>query len=651
MMQGYRLSVSGWLFLGLMLISRVCAMGQSPGAIPEKASKIYAKALSVQETDPAKAEALLKEALGIAPGYRDAWAKLGDLLGSKGDFKGALASYEKALEIDPVSRQLVWFSAAAAAMNIGEYEDAAEKLRAFLALQPKNERQRASAEQLLRRAVFSAGAVRNPVPFAPTPLGPAINSVLPEYLPSLSADGLTLVFTRVVDNQEDFFAAYRENTDAPWQPAQPLTGLNTPLNEGAHCLSADGGTLVFTACNRPGGKGSCDLYISVFDRGQWTAPGNLGGPINSEGYETQPSISADGRILIFTARRPDGFGNNDLWQSEKDTNGYWGKPRNLGAAINTPEDEQAPFLHPDGRTLYFMSKGHPGMGGFDLYVARKNAQGDWESPKNLGFPINSSRNEGALIVDAGGINAYFARDQEESSKSGIPLTDIWTFMLYPEARPTPVTYARGRVLDANTRQPLQATVQVTALESAGQVSRLVTRPDGSFLLCLPTGTDYSLSVQHNGYLFFSEFFGLREVREVSDPYVLEIPLQPIPGPVDTISVNPVPVVLRNVFFASGSAAIQPASFPELQRLVKLLQENPQMRIQINGHTDDVGTVADNLLLSERRAEAVFRFLIENGVSAQRLKYAGFGESRPLFPNNLPENRDRNRRTEFVVLSN
>jgi outer membrane protein OmpA-like peptidoglycan-associated protein len=652
MMPGDCLSVRGLLLLlGLLLTLRPCAISQPSGAIPEKALKIYTKALSFQENDPARAEALLREATGIAPGYRDAWAKLGDVLVGRGDLAGALESYEKALEIDPVSRQLIWFSAAAAAMHLGRYADAAEKLQAFLALQPKNERQRASAEQLLRRALFSAEAVRNPVPFSPERLGPAVNTLVPEYLPSLSADGQTLVFTRVVDNQEDFFAAYRESPTAPWQPAQPLTSLNTPLNEGAHCLSADGTTLVFTACNRPGGKGSCDLYSSVLEYGQWTAPQNLGVPINSEGYETQPSVSADGRILIFTARRPNGFGNNDLWQSEKDENGQWGKPRNLGPAINTPEDDQAPFLHPDGQTLYFMSKGHPGMGGFDLYVARKNAQGDWDPPKNLGFPINSSRNEGALIVSADGKTAYFARDQEEKSQSGIPLTDIWTFALYPDARPTPVTYARGRVLDADTRQPLQAAVQVTALGSAGPASRLLTLADGSFLVCLPIGADYAFSVQHPGYLFFSDFFGLREVREASDPYLLEIPLQPIPQPVDTLPTATAPVVLRNIFFASGSAAIQPASFPELERLLKLLQDNPRMHIQINGHTDDVGTAADNLLLSERRAEAVFRFLVENGVSSQRLQYAGFGESRPLVPNDTPENRDRNRRTEFVVLSN
>lgn len=643
--------VRGLLFLVLLLVNIPRAFGQPSGNIPEKASKIYAKALSVQDNDLDRAVAFLQEATRIAPGYRDAWAKLGDLLGSKGDFGGALASYEKALEIDPVSRQLVWFSAAAAAMHVGRYEDAAEKLQAFLALQPKNERQRASAEQLLRRAIFSASAVRNPVPFSPDRLGPAINSPVPEYLPSLSADGRTLVFTRVVDNQEDFFVAYREDTGAPWQPAQPLSDLNTPLNEGAHCLSADGSTLVFTACNRPDGKGSCDLYISVFGRGQWTPPQNLGTPVNSEGYETQPSISADGRVLIFTARRPGGFGNNDLWQSEKDSNGVWGKPHNLGPVINTPEDEQAPFLHPDGQTLYFMSKGHPGMGGFDLFVTRINIQGDWTPPKNLGFPINSSRNEGALIVGADGKTAYFARDQEEKSQSAVPLTDIWTFVLYPEARPTPVTYARGRVLDAITRQPLKAVVQVAALGSPAPASRLITHEDGSFLVCLPIGTDYSFGVQHPGYLFFSDFFALREMREASDPYVLEILLQPIPEPADTAPVETAPVVLRNVFFASGSATIQPTSFPELQRLLQLLQDNPRMHIQINGHTDDVGTAADNLLLSERRAEAVFRFLVEKGVSAQRLQYAGFGESRPLFPNDLPENRDRNRRTEFVVRSN
>ena len=644
-----KFGLSLMLFLLLYAGSNLFAQQQIP--LPEKAVRLYEKAGAVQETNPLKAEALLLEAVQLAPQYRDAWVKLGDIRGTRGDFEQALSDFEKALEIDPVTRQLVWFSAAVAALNIGRFDNAVEKLRGFLALNPKNERQKASATRLLRQAEFSAQAVRHPVPFFPQLLGPAINSPLPEYLPSLSADGCTLIFTRVLNNQEDFFISRRISADADWQAALPLSVLNTPLNEGAHCLSADGNTLVFTACNRPDGKGSCDLYISSLKNGTWIPPQNLGNPVNTEGYETQPSLSADGQTLIYTARRADGVGNNDLWQSEKKPDGTWSKPRNLGPLLNTPEDDQAPFLHPDGKTLYFMSKGHPGMGGFDLFISRKNAQGSWDTPQNLGFPINSVRNEGALVVSADGLTAYFARDQEEKSGPGIPITDIWTFQLYPEVRPTPVTYARGIVVDAGSQKPLQAVVEIAHTGDSLSTHRLPTGTDGSFLVCLPVGTDYSFSVQQEGYLFFSEFFALGEVREASDPYTLQIPLMPIPKEASLVPAASAPVILRNIFFATGSAELQPASLPELQRLLQLLRENPHLRIQINGHTDDIGTETDNLHLSTLRAQAVLRFLTQQGIAPERLKSAGFGESKPLFPNDSPANRSRNRRTEFVVLTN
>ncbi len=636
------------LFFFPLFLGKVPVFSQQSPPIPEKAVRLYEKALTLQETQAQQAEALLREATRIAPRYRDAWAKLGDLEGAQGDFEEALFAYEKALDIDPVSRQLVWFSAAVVAMNLGRYELAADKLRAFLNLNPKNERQQASAQRLLRQALFSAQAVQNPVPFSPQLLGPEINSPLPEYLPSLSADGLTLVFTRVLDNQEDFFFALRESTNAPWQPALPLSTLNTPLNEGAHCLSADGNTLVFTACNRPEGMGSCDLYLSFQSNSTWSPPQNIGSPVNSDAYETQPTLSADGQTLIFTARRPDGIGNNDLWQSEKKPDGTWGRPQNLGPILNTPEDDQAPFLHPDGRTLYFMSKGHPGMGGFDLFVSRKNAQGAWGTPQNLGFPINSPNNEGALVVSADGQTAYFAKDQDENHRSGIPLTDIWTFELYQEARPTPVTYARGTIVDALTNKPLQAAIEIADTRDSGRTYLLPVQADGTFLICLPVGTDYAFSVQREGYLFFSEFFPLAEAREASNPYILPIALRPVPKDTSTAPAPGAPVILRNIFFAPGSAELQAASLPELHRLLQLLQDNPHIHIQINGHTDDVGPEADNLLLSSRRAEAVYRFLLQQGIEAARLRYAGFGETQPLLPNDSAANRSRNRRTEFIV---
>ncbi len=637
---------------GFFLLSGLSLFGQHPAGAPPKAVKLFEKAeAALKAQDPDQAIRFLKDALVVAPDYYDAWVDLGHLHRERREWEATVACYEKALRLDSLYRPAIWYQTALALREMGRFEEAIPKLETYLAQNPKNERQKAFAVQLLEQTRFAAQAVKNPVPFQPQPLHSFINTPLPEYLPSLSADGQLLVFTRVVNGQEDFYFSFRSPETNDWQPPQPLEELNTPVNEGAHCLSADGRVLVFTACNQRDGLGSCDLYISTWSKGEWSPPRNLRAPVNSPGYETQPTLSANGNTLLFASTRPGGFGGNDLWQSDRLPDGRWSTPRNLGPVINTAEDDQAPFLHPDGRTLYFMSKGHPGMGGFDLFFSRKSDAGEWEKPQNLGYPINTLDNEGALIVSADGKKALFTKDQKQAEPKGRPVTDIYEFDLYAEARPTPVTYVRGVVKDAVTKTPVQATVQIASVEGGLREDSLSTWEDGSFFICLPLGENYAFTVEKKGYLFFSENYELREQREAGAPYEVEILLYPAPAvaspPGDQGPSSP-PVVLRNVFFATGSAELRPASTAELDRLFRLLESNPAMRIELHGHTDDVGAEADNLDLSTRRAKAVYGYLIEKGIAPARLSYRGFGESMPLAPNTTPENRQRNRRTEFVV---
>lgn len=218
------------------------------------------------------------------------------------------------------------------------------------------------------------------MPFEPFNLGPSINSTDHEYLPSLTADGRTLVFTRRIMGQEDLFESTRRDTG--WTKAVPLTEINTRDNEGAHCISADGNLLLFTACNRTSGLGSCDIFYSQKIDGRWRAPGGIGKPINSEFWESQPSLSADGRTLFFASDRPGGYGGSDIWVSYLDASNRWTNPVNLGNTVNTTGSDQSPFLHPDGVTLYFSSDGHPGMGGTDLYFTRWDGK-KWSTPVNL----------------------------------------------------------------------------------------------------------------------------------------------------------------------------------------------------------------------------------------------------------------------------
>lgn len=581
--------------------------------------------------------------------FADAYIQMAGIRHDQGFLEEADKWFNHALRIAPDYRKSVWLQSGLTKWRLDKYDEAETHLKKFLALDPANEREISLAQTYIRRSEFAAEAMRNPVPFVARTLGPEINTPGDEYLPSFTADGSALIFTRVVDNQEDFYIS-RQTPDGGWGPAEPIDQINTDNNEGAQTVSADGRLLIFTACNRPGGLGRCDLYMSEYVDGKWTQVVNMGEPVNSGAWESQPSLSADGKALYFASDRSGGKGGKDIWVSLRQADGRWGAPQNLGDTINTPREEQGPFIHPDGQTLYFMSDGHPGMGGADIFYSRLNDHGAWGTPINIGYPINSKSDEGLLVVSLDGKTAYFASNrqglQPTLNERGQPSYDLYEFDLYPEARPAPVTYVKAVVRDAITSAPLQAEVEFSDLFDGKIFSSATTDKNGQFLVVLPIGRNYALNVSKAKYLFFSEFFELKEAASAENPFLLEIGLQPIPEPMAVEAARP--IVLKNVFFASGSASLLPESIAELERLRALLLDNPTLRIQINGHTDSVGSDADNQVLSENRAKAVYTYLLENGIGEERLRFKGFGESKPLDTNDTEQGRQLNRRTEFVA---
>jgi outer membrane protein OmpA-like peptidoglycan-associated protein len=398
-------------------------------------------------------------------------------------------------------------------------------------------------------------------------------------------------------------------------------------------------------------SGNFDLYYARQENGSWQDPERLPAPVNTGGFESQPTLSADGNLLLFVSDREGGFGRLDLWATRRNPDGSWRDPQNLGDMINTPLNEQAPFFHPDGQTLYFMSKGHPGMGQYDLFLARLKPDGSWGRPHNLGYPINTANNEGALIVSLDGKTAYFDTDQlgPTARTQEMGNADLYTFDLYPEARPQPATYVEATVRDAATKRPLQAKLEFVRLNTQKIHQQGQTDERGQFLVVLPMGQDYALNVSKEGYLFHSENFALSEPTDLTEPYQLIIELRPVPETDISVEKPSAPVVLRNVFFASGSAELKQESIPELNQLKSFLEDNPERGIIINGHTDNVGEEADNLALSEARAKAVRDYLASHGINPIRLGYKGYGESRPVATNETPEGRALNRRTEFEIV--
>ena len=488
--------------------------------------------------------------------------------------------------------------------------------------------------------------MKRPVPFNPVSIGSSINTTDDEYWPSITADGQTLMFTRQSRNnffnsfgggtsQEDFYLSYLEDTG--WgtsvNAGEPL---NTKQNEGAQTLSSSGNYMYFTACDRPGGLGSCDLYFSAFNDGRWSHPYNLGPPVNAPSWESTPSISADGNMLFFSSSRTGGFGGKDLWYSVMKDKGEWSSPVNLGDKINTDGDEMSPFIHFDGKSLYFASDGRPGMGGLDIYLTRMKEDSTWTEPQNLGFPVNTSTDDMGLVIEAGGQKAFFSSKRDNANGK-----DIFFFNLDESFRPNPVSYLKGKVSDRETGKLLKADYELINLTTNKVTIKSRTDERGNFLVCLPSGNNYGINVSKAGYLFYSENFMFEGVHTVMEPLIKRINLSPV-----KVGEK---MLLANVFYEIDRWELKKESMSELDNLTDLLLYNKDFIVEIGGYTDSTGTDEHNLVLSEKRALSVVDYLISKGISAERLKYKGYGNNFPIGDNVTPEGRRMNRRTEVKII--
>lgn len=595
---------------------------------------------ALQALDDPKAFLLLSDCLIADSTYADGWWLQGDLQTDKGNLNEAVYAYHKALHFNPSLTQLL-FSAAQLELKTGNYNEAKRDAEGYL---EANKSQDKAAHEIIEKAKIALEIMHSPLSITLQNMGPDINGPNEEYINSVTADEQTLIFTRKIKGEgnnppaERLYIAHKDS--AGWKTTPLLFDSPIAVNAGALCVSPDGQTIWFTICGANDGFGSCDLYVAQRQKDSWSQPQNLGEVVNSISWDTQPSISSDGKQLYFVSNRLGGIGGSDIWCSTRQSDGEWGLPVDLGAPVNTTADEYSPFIHPDGKTLYFASKGHQGMGGSDLFITKLQPDGRWTNPVNLGYPINTSGDEISLIVNPKGDKGYISSTQ----KGGYGGFDIYSFALPPAIRPEPMTYAKGIVTDAETKVPLPARFELTNLAN-GKVenSAYSSADDGSFLICIQPGKEYSLTVTHPGYLFYSQHFALSEIKEASKPYILAIQLQ-------RIKKNNA-VILNNIFFETGSYVLLDRSVSELDRLVELLKNNPTLKIMISGHTDNQGDDKMNITLSENRAKAVVAFLIKAGISPARLSTAGYGKTMPIDTNETDEGRAKNRRTEFKVIEN
>ena len=611
---------------------------------------------------------LIDAALQKDANFWEAYLLKAEFLEYQRKYAEAASCYQKALEIDPthsISGNTHFFLAVCQ-LTIGEYTKALQTIQVFLNNPNANEKWQNQAYQIKACAEFSIASMQQPKSFKPQNAGQGINTAFPEYYPTLTVDGLQLLFTRRLpftedgkpDEQEDFFSSHYDPQSGTWGAAKPMpSNINTTWNEGAPTISGDGKTIIFVACTDPSGvnyggnrtgKGSCDLFITEKINGRWTTPINLPGNVNTSNWETQPSLSADGKTLYFirAVRSREGRSNSDIYVAHQLSNGEWSEAERLSNVINTTSNEESVQIHPDGKTLYFASRGHVGLGGSDLFVSTKDAKGNWSKPVNLGYPINTRFDENSLLVSAQGDIAFFASDRE----GGFGGLDIYWFELPKELQAVQTFYFEGTAFDALSKNKLPAYIQLTDLSTGQRVYEgNADAFDGKITLPLPINRSYAVLVNHKGYHPFSLNFDLTQ-KENAQSYILEMPLNPLQSAAENI--------LNNVFFDLAKATLRPESKVELLNLANYLKNNPALRIEIQGHTDSQGDPAKNMLLSEARSKAVADFLIQEGIDPKRLTFKGYGSSKPIVtdaaiakltdPKAIEAAHQKNRRTSYKI---
>ncbi|MDQ1138971.1 OmpA family protein [Pedobacter agri] len=622
-----------WFLLSLSISITFCFAQSSSN---RKAQASFEKAGPyIDKQDYISAEQALKTAVDADPLFQNAYILLAGIYKIQKKYIDSKSAYQKALLINKNVSPEVTFGLAEVEFATQDYDKAKQLFNDFLAIDVSSERAR-KAKKYLLDCDFAKIGIAKPVKYSPVNLGNGVNTADPEYFPALTADGETMIFTRQVNGNEDFWTSQFKNN--AWSLATPLSAkINTTrYNEGAQTISPDGKYLFFTGCNRPDGLGRCDIYVSHREGKDWGEPYNVGKPVNSEYWESQPAISPDGRTLYFISNRPGGSGGYDIWKSTITDDAKWGPAINLGPEVNTPFDENTPFLHADGKTLYFSSDGWPGFGNKDIYYSRLDENGKFKKPINLGFPINSFEDESGLIVSADGNSGMFS----SNLKDGFGGQDIYSFGIPDNAKPLKVSYVKGIVRDKDTKKTIESNVQVIDLKSNKTVFDDYTDPEtGQFLAVMPIGSDYLFNVSAEGYLFYSENFELK-AGDINKPYQIEVYIEKIKQGGN--------VTLRNIFFDTNKYNLLPASIRELKLLIDFLNQNESVNIEIQGHTDNVGDAKLNEKLSFNRANAVYEYLLKNNVDAKRLTFKGFGANKPIADNKTEIGRKNNRRTSFVI---
>jgi outer membrane protein OmpA-like peptidoglycan-associated protein/tetratricopeptide (TPR) repeat protein len=546
--------------------------------------------------------------------------------------KNAINAFEKAISKDSLSCLPYFVKYATAYASIGDFKKTDAILKSIANnlpyyLRPSYNQLNAVCAYALSHPADTTVKVLN--------AGDNINTADAEYFPTVTVQDSILIFMRRNGiSREDFF--YSNITSSGLSIAIPLSDhLNLTDKKGAPSLSSDLQTLYFAAEFSRLGFGRYDIYsVAKTDTG-WSNPINLGPNVNSDWWESAPSISPDGSALYFCSNKPGGYGGIDIYVSYKNKKGYWGKAVNLGPNINTPGDEQTPFIHADNNSLYFASNGWPGYGGSDLYVAHKKLDGTWSKPINLGAPINTNDNEASVAISSNGVDGYIASDRPDSRGN----LDIYKINLPEAARANKTYYFNGFIRDAITMNALSGSVKLSDNNDSSKYMMVNVDNTGKFVLALPYFDSLGIQINSPNHEYASLLLNKENLTKLNGA-TFDFQLNPIQK---TFTKN-----FKNVFFDLNSATLLKNSNVELNALVEYLQNTSNATILIEGHTDNTGNDNANMLLSTKRAEAISQFLVMKGIDKNRITTKGYGSTKPIAENITEQGRTQNRRTSFTI---
>ncbi|PLW92537.1 MAG: hypothetical protein C0592_10225 [Marinilabiliales bacterium] len=662
----------------IILLSSFALFSQEEcGELKKKTAKTYedamanlAQARSMSyaplraETYYQEAYKLLQEVIDDEPEYGPAYYYLGyiNIHKQQNNLQLAVNYFEKALNYCPDGLHMANYYLGKLYFGIGDKDMAAKYMKAFLA-KPDY----VDADSLLDEAQLiydwsyaAAELMKNPVPFNPKVV-PGISGKNDEYLVYISPDNEIALFTRRVE-EDDRYSAWgsaggyvekffisRRNKDgysslheAPFDGGEKMKEpFNKEMNEGGPTLTVNNKEMVYTVCRHvdPENKNSyynCDLYYTYYSYGGWNDIIPIDAVNTDSTWESQPSISSDGKTLYFISNRKGGVGGYDIYTSTRDESGSWGPPVNMGKKINTDGNEKSPFIHSDSQTLYFSSAGRPGMGGYDIYFAKMNDDGTWQNPKNIGYPINTEYDDVGFIVSTDGKYGYYASNNITNSIGG---WDFYSFDLYEEARPEKVLFIKGVVKNEANDEPVEATVEIKNIETKEITEIPVDYETGEYVAVMRFESDYVMTVKKPNFVYESEYFS-KEDSTLDEPTTVEVDIKPV-----EVGKN---YKMNDIYYESNSAELTASSKKVLDEFIIFLSENPNIKVDIEGHTDNVGPDQANLILSQNRAKSVYDYLVANGISASRLGWKGYGESKPVATNDTEQGRALNRRTEFLI---